>query len=149
MAVSLPGGSLDGRRRARRRRRPLSEINVTPFVDVMLVLLIIFMVAAPLLSTGVPLDLPQTQATRLTGDDEPLVVSIDAGGELYLQNRPISPEELIERLRAITATRPDSRVFMRADQSLSYGTVMQVMGQINMAGVGRLSLMSALPEGRP
>jgi len=115
----------------------------------MLVLLIVFMVTAPLLSVGVPLDLPKTQAARLTGNDEPLVVSIDAAGKIYFQNRLVEPEKMVERLRAIAAEDPERRVFVRGDKGLSYGVVMSVMGQISTAGIQRLSLMANLPEGAP
>src|SRR5881628_435417 len=118
----------------RHRRKPvMAEINVTPMVDVMLVLLIIFMVSAPLLTVGVPLDLPQTQAKTLDQDKEPLTVSVNANGQVYLQNTEIAAEELVPKLKAITEARrgAEERIFVRGDRQIDYGTVMKVMGRIS------------------
>ena len=129
----------------RHRRRPvMSEINVTPMVDVMLVLLIIFMVSAPLLTVGVPLDLPQTQAKTLDLDKEPLTVSVNLKGAVYLQNTEIPVEELVPKLKAITEARggAEERIFVRGDRQVDYGTVMKVMGQISAAGFRRVALVT-------
>jgi biopolymer transport protein TolR len=147
MAASLNGGgSRRGKGRfARGRYTPMAEINVTPFVDVMLVLLIIFMVAAPLLNVGVPVDLPKTEAKPITGQDEPLVVSVDAKGEIFLQETKIGQDELLPRLRAISANKPDQRIFVRGDKAISYGRVMEVMGMINGAGFTKVALVAEQP----
>ena len=122
----------------------MAEINVTPMVDVMLVLLIIFMVSAPLLTVGVPLDLPQTQAKTLDQDKEPLTVSVNQGGQVYLQNTEIGVEELVPKLKAITEARggAEERIFVRGDRQVDYGTVMKVMGQISAAGFRRVALVT-------
>ena len=115
----------------------MAEINVTPMVDVMLVLLIIFMVSAPLLTVGVPLDLPQTQAKSLDQDKEPLTVSVNTKGEVYLQNSEIKIDELVPKLQAITQARGgnDERIYVRGDKKVDYGTVMRVMGRLSAAGL--------------
>jgi len=122
----------------------MAEINVTPMVDVMLVLLIIFMVSAPLLTVGVPLDLPQTQAKSLDQDKEPLTVSVNQGGQVYLQNTEIAVEELVAKLKAITEARggAEERIFVRGDRQVDYGTVMKVMGRISAAGFRRVALVT-------
>lgn len=135
-----------GGRRRRGSYRPLSEINVTPFVDVMLVLLIVFMVTAPLLSVGVPVDLPKTQAASLNENQEPLVVSIDSKGAIFVQKKEIALEQLVPLLQSVTGAKPDTRIFVRGDQSLQYGLVMQVMGHIAAAGYKKVSLMAELPK---
>lgn len=124
----------------------MSEINVTPFVDVMLVLLIVFMITAPLLSVGVPVDLPKTRAAQLTDTKEPLVVTIDRKGEIYLQKREISLEKLVPRLRAVTGANPEARIFVRCDQAIQYGVVLSVMGEISAAGFRKVSLLAELPD---
>ncbi|WP_249690662.1 protein TolR [Stappia sp. WLB 29] len=131
-----------GRRRRRRRQQPMSEINVTPFVDVMLVLLIIFMVAAPLLTVGVPLDLPETQAKPLEGATEPITISVAADGRIYIQDSEIAAEEVVPKLEAIAQNGYDERIFVRGDQNADYGTIMRVMGRINAAGYKRLGLVT-------
>ncbi len=131
---------------SRRRNPPLSEINVTPFVDVMLVLLIVFMVTAPLLTVGVPVDLPKTKAAQLTDEVEPLVVTVRADGSLYLQETSISREELVPKLLAVSGANPELRIFVRGDKSIAYGSVMEVMGQISSAGFSRVALLAELPE---
>lgn len=146
MGATLNGGNGGGGGRykgrfARSRYVPMAEINVTPFVDVMLVLLIIFMVAAPLLNVGVQVDLPKTEAKPLAGQDEPLVVSVDAKGEIYLQETKIGQEELVPRLRAISDNKADTRIFVRGDKGISYGRVMEVLGQINGAGFTKAALV--------
>ena len=134
----------------RHRRRPvMSEINVTPMVDVMLVLLIIFMVSAPLLTVGVPLDLPQTQAKTLDLDKEPLTVSVNGKGQVYLQNTEIGLEELVPKLKAVTEARggAEERIFVRGDRQVDYGSVTKVMGRISAAGFRRVALVTDIEQG--
>ena len=140
MAVHLQ--RTGGRSRGRRRSAPMSEINVTPMVDVMLVLLIIFMVTAPLLTVGVQIDLPKTKATIIRGQDEPLAITIDREGQIYLQETEIDLEGLLPRLDAITGNNPDVRIFVRGDASVNYGRVMEVMGTINAAGYSKVALVT-------
>ncbi|WP_170473704.1 protein TolR [Ruegeria arenilitoris] len=143
-AVQQPSGG-NGRRRGRRRGRaqPMAEINVTPFVDVMLVLLIIFMVAAPLLTVGVPVDLPKTAASALPGDnEEPLTVTLTADGRVQIQTTDVLRDELIGKLRAIAAERSSDRVFLRADGSIPYAQVMEVMGALNAGGFSNVGLVT-------
>ena len=125
-----------------RRSRPMSEINVTPFVDVMLVLLIVFMVTAPLLTAGVPIDLPQTRARLLGQDREPLAVSIDNAGKVFLQNTEIQVDELVPKLMAISENGYAQRIFVRGDRTVDYGKVMEVMGLLNSAGFTRIGLVT-------
>ncbi|MEQ8664654.1 MAG: protein TolR [Rhodospirillales bacterium] len=124
----------------------MSEINVTPFVDVMLVLLVIFMVTAPLLTVGVEVNLPKTQSRALPGSDEPLTITVDAAGNVYLQETQITLDVLVPRLQAITGENPDVRIFIRGDAAIDYGSVMQVMGVINGAGYNRVALVTASPS---
>ena len=134
----------------RHRRKPvMAEINVTPMVDVMLVLLIIFMVAAPLLTVGVPLDLPQTQAKSLDQDKEPLTVSVNTKGEVFLQNSEIKIDELVPKLQAVTQARggTDERIYVRGDKKVDYGTVMRVMGRLSAAGFRRVALVTEVEQG--
>lgn len=139
---SSGGGSRRGRRR-KKKTRPMSEINVTPFVDVMLVLLIIFMVAAPLLTVGVPVELPKTAANALpTEQEEPLTVSLTTEGEIVLMTTPVAPNELIPRLRAIAAERAEDKIFIRADGAITYERVVQVMGALNAAGFSDIGLVT-------
>jgi len=133
------------RRSGRRGRRQMAAINVTPFVDVMLVLLIVFMVTAPLLTTGVQVDLPESAAEGLPGQDEPLAVTIAADGTIYLQETEITVEQLVPRLLAITEENRDARIFVRGDRALVYGRIMEVIGIINRAGFTRLALVSEPP----
>ncbi len=146
MAMTANGnGGRAARGRSFRSYRPMSEINVTPMVDVMLVLLIVFMVAAPLLTVGVPVDLPKTAASRMVGQDEPLVISVDAEGKLFIHDTEIGIERLAPRLAAITDNKKDTRIFVRGDRSIPYGTVMEVMGRINEAGFTRVALITEMP----
>ena len=141
------GGGSRRRRRDRGGARPMSEINVTPFVDVMMVLLIIFMVAAPLLTVGVPVELPQTAANALpTEQEEPLTVSIQADGSLAIQTTPTPDAELIPKLQAIAAERDGNKIFLRADGAVSYERVMQVMGALNAGGFSSIGLVTD-PDG--
>ncbi|MEK9673472.1 MAG: protein TolR [Rhodospirillaceae bacterium] len=141
MAVTLQRPT----RRSRRQRSLMSEINVTPFVDVMLVLLIIFMVTAPLLTVGVQVDLPETKAGAVPGQDEPLAISVDAGGQIYIQDTAVDLDALVPRLNAITGANQDVRIFVRGDKAINYGRVMTVMGHINAAGYRRVALISEQP----
>jgi biopolymer transport protein TolR len=138
-----------GRRSRRGRRKVMSEINVTPMVDVMLVLLIIFMVSAPLLTVGVPIDLPQSQAKSLDNDKEPLTVSVNDKGQIFLQNAEIKPDELVPKLQAIAQARGgnDARVFVRGDKKVDYGTMMQVMGRLSGAGFTKVALVTEFAQG--
>ena len=140
--IQKPGGSTKRRRRTV-RAQPMSEINVTPFVDVMLVLLIIFMVAAPLLTVGVPVELPKTAAGALpTDQEEPLTVTITAEGAIQIQTTETASEELVPKLRAIAAERTSDRVFLRADGSVPYLRVMEVMGALNAGGFNNIGLVT-------
>ena len=144
--ATMPAG---GKRRGRRRSPVMSEINVTPMVDVMLVLLIIFMVSAPLLTVGVPIDLPQSQAKSLDQDKEPLTISVNEKGALYLQNSEIDMEALVPKLQAIAEARggTDARVYVRGDRSVNYGTMMKVMGRLSAAGFHRVALVTEFEQG--
>ena len=126
----------------------MSEINVTPLVDVMLVLLVVFMITAPLLTVGVPVDLPKTKASQMVGQDEPLVVSVNSKGEVWLQETKIGLENMVPRLKAITENNKDTRIFVRGDRAINYGRVMEVMGLVNQAGFNRVALITELPRGR-
>ena len=145
-SVAPRGGGGGKRRRSHSKRQPMSEINVTPFVDVMLVLLIIFMVAAPLLTVGVPVDLPKTKTSVIVGEDEPLVVTLNAEGKLFLQDTEVALDKLVARLTAITENRKETRVFVRGDRKIAYGKIMEVMGLINRAGFDRVALITELPR---
>lgn len=138
-----------GGRSSFQKARPMSDINVTPLVDVMLVLLIIFMVTAPLLTVGVPVDLPKTKAAALTEKNEPLTLSMDKDGKIFLQETEIPFEELIPKINAIMEAKPDTRIFIRGDQSISYGQIMQLMGTLNAAGYSKVALLAELPKGSP
>lgn len=147
MGASIAGNGGAGRRRGR-RYQPMSEINVTPFVDVMLVLLIVFMVTAPLLTVGVPIDLPETQAKPLEGQKEPLTVSVDNQGRVFLQDTEITVDELVPKLTAIAELGVEERVFVRGDRTVDYGTVMRVMGRLNQAGFRRIALVTDIEQGQ-
>jgi biopolymer transport protein TolR len=147
-ASSRRGGR--GRRRARRSR--LSEINVTPFVDVMLVLLIVFMVTAPLLTVGVPVDLPRTQAKQMESETDPLTLTIRADGTIYVQETVVSKEDLVAQMRAISREGYDRRIFIRADATANYGIVADVMARLSSSGFRNLGLVTDTmnaPERRP
>ena len=124
------------------RYKPMSEINVTPMVDVMLVLLVIFMVAAPLLTVGVPVELPQTKAPAITEQKEPLVITVNSEGKLFLQNGTVSDDELVPRLQAITKNNPEADIYVRGDRAINYGRVMEVMGMVSAAGFSKVSLIT-------
>src|SRR3954462_15873262 len=148
--MAMNGGTAAVAGKRRHRRKPvMAEINVTPMVDVMLVLLIIFMVSAPLLTVGVPIDLPQTQAKSLDQDKEPLTVTVNTKGEVYLQNSEIKIDELVPKLQAITQARGgnDERIYVRGDRKVDYGTVMRVMGRLSAAGYRRVALVTEVEQG--
>ncbi|WP_265500518.1 protein TolR [Paracoccus beibuensis] len=131
------------RAKGRRRNLPMSEINVTPFVDVMLVLLIIFMVAAPLMTAGVPLNLPETAANAVpTEQEEPLVISIPADGSMQIMDQPVADDQVVTTLRAALADRQSGRVFLRADGAIPYSRVVQIMGALNAAGITDIVLVT-------
>jgi biopolymer transport protein TolR len=136
-------------KRKHHRRRVMSEINVTPMVDVMLVLLIIFMVSAPLLTVGVPIDLPQSQAKTLDQDKEPLTVSVNDKGQIFLQNSEIAVDDLIPKMKAVAQARGgvEARVYVRGDKKVDYGTMMQVMGRLSSAGFHRVALVTEFEQG--
>ena len=134
--------SFRGRGAWRARLKPNSAINVTPFVDVMLVLLVIFMVTAPLLTVGVPVNLPQTHARQMSDDKEPLAITIKQNGDIFLQETPIQLDELVPKLTAIAKNGYDEKIYVRGDKSVDYGKVMEVMGELNAAGFKRLGLVT-------
>lgn len=139
-----------GHRRGRRGGyRPMADINVTPLVDVMLVLLIVFMVTAPLLTVAVPIDLPKTQAQSLRQDKEPLVISVDSKGFVYLQESKSDLADLVAKLKAITGANPEARIFVRGDKGVPYGRIMEVMGTISAAGYSKVALVAELPAPEP
>jgi biopolymer transport protein TolR len=142
--LSRYGGG--GRRRS--SYRPVSEINVTPFVDVMLVLLIVFMVTAPLLTVGVPVNLPKTKAKSIAESEEPLVITVNAEGAVFIQDTEVAIENLVPRLKAITENKADTRIYLRGDKDINYGRVMEVMGTVNIAGFTRVALITELPKGQ-
>jgi len=137
-------------RSGRGRYRPLAEINVTPLVDVMLVLLIIFMVTAPLMTSGVSVDLPKTNAQPLNNDSAPLTVSINAAGAIFLQDQAVELGDLVPKLQAIAKDNPERRIFVRGDKDLAYGRIMEVMGTITQGGFTKVALLAeqtAAPSG--
>jgi biopolymer transport protein TolR len=138
-----------GRRRRGHRRGVISEINVTPMVDVMLVLLIIFMVSAPLLTVGVPIDLPQSQAKSLEQDKEPLTISVTEKGQIFLQNSEIAVDDLVPKMQAVADARggTDARIYVRGDKKVDYGTMMKVMGRLSSAGFHRVALVTEFEQG--
>jgi biopolymer transport protein TolR len=150
MAMGLAGAGGSVGRRRHRRRHVMSEINVTPMVDVMLVLLIIFMVSAPLLTVGVPIDLPQTQAKNLDQDRQPLTISVNLDGKVFLQNSEIPVGDLVAKLTAVTGARGgfDERIYVRGDRKVDYGTVMRVMGRLSSAGFRRVALVTEVEQGQ-
>ena len=141
------GGAATNNRRLAGRYRPMSEINVTPLVDVMLVLLVVFMVAAPLLTVGVPVDLPQTQAPPITEPKEPLVITINGEGRIFIQEAEVPTEALVPRLQAITANNSDAPLYVRGDKTINYGRVVEVMSLVSAAGFRKVSLIAEAPKG--
>ncbi len=147
MAASFSGGGRGGGRRAG-RYRPMAEINVTPMVDVMLVLLIIFMVAAPLMTVGVPVDLPKTQASALNQENEPITITVNPEGKIFLQETEVQIEGLVPQLQAIAGAQQagqERRIFVRGDRAISYGRVMEVMGTVSAGGFSRVALLAEQP----
>jgi biopolymer transport protein TolR len=143
MAASFQGATkAGGKRRRKSRRAPIADINMTPFIDVMLCLLIIFMVAAPLLTAGVPLDLPQSRANALNSDKDPLTISVDGKGDIYLQETKVTLDDIVPKLTSIAQQGYEERIFVRGDKSVNYGQVMQVMGRISGAGFKKVALVS-------
>ena len=143
------GAQLAGKSNGRGKRRSysqLSEINVTPFVDVMLVLLIVFMVSAPLMTVGVPVDLPKTAAPSLPADNKPLFITIDTQNRIYVQETQVELANLVPLLRAITENNPEARVLVRGDAKIQYGTMLQVMGTISAGGFTKVGLVAELPQ---
>lgn len=143
MGMNIQSGGGGGRAGYRKSYRPMSEINVTPFIDVMLVLLIVFMVTAPLLSAGIPVDLPKTEAASVSEkDDKPLEVAVNKKGDIYIGETKVTSAELLVKLAAITGDDKERRVFIKADQGLSYGRVMEILGSINKAGYKKVALIT-------
>jgi biopolymer transport protein TolR len=134
-----PGG---GRRGRARKHSPMHEINVTPFVDVMLVLLIIFMVTAPMLTSGVPIELPESKGQQLQTNKEPVTLSVDRSGKVFIQETEIKLEEIAPKLKAIAKNGYDEQIFIRGDKGIDYGTVMRVMGRVKAAGFTKVSLVT-------
>lgn len=150
-ATLTPGKATSGNRFTRTPSRPMSEINVTPLVDVMLVLLVIFMITAPLLSTGVNVDLPQTSAVPLDDQDKPLAISVDRSGRIFIQDNEVDLSSLATKLAAITQNNKDVRIFVRGDQAIQYGQVMGVLGAVYEAGYRKVALLTEPPDsaGKP
>lgn len=151
MGIGAVDGGAAGRRRGRRRAaRVMSEINVTPMVDVMLVLLIIFMVSAPLMTVGVPIDLPKTKAKSLDQDNQPLTLTVNAQGQVFLQNSEIPADQLVDKLKAVTDARggADERIFVKGDKGVQYGNFMQVMGRLSAAGFKRVGLVTEVDQSK-
>jgi biopolymer transport protein TolR len=142
------GNSRRGSRAAAGRYRPMSEINVTPLVDVMLVLLVVFMVTAPLLTVGVPVELPQTQAPQINEAKEPLVITVNREGVIFIQETSVPVESLIVRLQSITGSNPDAVLYVRGDKEINYGRVLEVMSLVSAAGFRKVSLVAEAPKGR-
>ena len=147
MAAAMGNGGPSWRRHGSASRfRPMSDINVTPLVDVMLVLLIVFMVSAPLMTVGVPVDLPKTAAPSLPADNKPLFISIDTQNRIYVQETQVELDNLVPLLRAITENNPEARVLVRGDAKIAYGTMLQVMGTISAGGFTKVGLVAELPQ---
>ncbi|MCZ4273670.1 protein TolR [Maritalea porphyrae] len=148
MGMSVGGGRSSRRRGRRGKSQPMSEINVTPLVDVMLVLLIVFMVAAPLLTVGVPIDLPQSQAKSLNTESKPVTVSVTSSGDIYVGEDKIDPAELILTIEAAAPNGTDERIYVRGDTVADYGSVMKVMGQLSGAGYTKIGLITEQEQGQ-
>ena len=142
MGMSVGSSGARRTRRGRSRRAPMSEINVTPMVDVMLVLLIIFMVAAPMLTVGVPIELPKTQAKALNSESQPITISVNSNGQVFINETEIAVEEVVPKLEQIAQTGYQERIFVKGDRAADYGTVMRVMGRISAAGFKNIGLVT-------
>jgi biopolymer transport protein TolR len=142
MSPPIGPGGFRKHRRGGRRVKPMSDINVTPFVDVMLVLLIVFMVSAPLLTSGVPVDLPEAQAKPLAIEKEPITITVDPEGRIFLKESEIEIDSLVERLSAVATEGTDERIYVRGDKTADYGTVMKVMARVSAAGFRNLGLVT-------
>src|SRR5437763_8121032 len=149
MASPVYSGPVRGNRPSRGRYRPMSEINVTPLVDVMLVLLVVFMVTAPLLTVGVPVDLPQTQAPPINEPKEPLVITVNRDGAIFISETSVPVDSLVPKLQAITGSNPDAVLYVRGDKEINYGRVLEVMSLVTAAGFHKVSLVAETPKGRP
>lgn len=151
MGMAVAGKSGGGRRRGRRggKSAPMSEINVTPMVDVMLVLLIIFMVAAPLMTVGVPIDLPKTQAKQLNTEQKPITVSVNSEGQIYVDETQVQLASVVETVSSLAANGTEDRVYVRGDMSANYGTVMEVMGALSGAGFTKIGLLTDQAQRQP
>jgi biopolymer transport protein TolR len=145
MAATLSNGN--GKGRLGSRYRPMSDINVTPLVDVMLVLLVVFMVTAPLLTVGVPVDLPQTQAPPINEPKEPTVVTVNKDGDIFVQDTAVPEDSLVAKLQAVTNSNPDAVLYVRGDKDINYGKVLEVMSLISNAGFHKVSLVAETPKG--
>src|SRR5436190_16760574 len=143
------GNSRSAGRAGGGRYRPMSEINVTPLVDVMLVLLVVFMVTAPLLTVGVPVELPQTQAPPINEPKEPLVITVDRNGGIFISETSVPVDSLVPKLQAITGSNPDAVLYVRGDKDINYGRVLEVMSLVSSAGFRKVSLVAEAPKGRP
>ena len=149
MGMGVNGAGRSGRRGRRRgKARPMSEINVTPFVDVMLVLLIVFMVAAPLLTVGVPIDLPESQAKSLNTESKPITISVTSDGDIYVGEDQVEASQLLETLAEVAVNGTDERIYVRGDRVADYGSVMQVMGQLSGAGYTKIGLITEQEQGQ-
>src|SRR5579863_219528 len=148
MAVSVYSGNRRGGRNGPGRYRPMSDINVTPLVDVMLVLLVVFMVTAPLLTVGVPVDLPQTEAPPINEPKEPLVITVNRDGDIFVQETTVPIESLVARLQSITGGNPDAPLYVRGDKDINYGRVLEVMSLVSAAGFHKVSLVAEAPKAR-
>ena len=149
MAISAYSGSGRNGGSGRARHRPMAEINVTPMVDVMLVLLVVFMVTAPLLTVGVPIDLPETAAPAINEPKEPLTITVNRDGAVFLQETGIEVDSLVPRLQAITGGNPDAVLYVRGDRAINYGRVLEVMSLVSSAGFRKVSLVAEIPKGSP
>ena len=145
MAMQLQGKSAKG---GKRTLRSMSDINVTPFVDVMLVLLIVFMVTAPLMTVGISVDLPEADAASINEKTEPLTITVTEGGKIYLQETVLDLDQLVPRLKAITGENEETRIFVRGDKKINYGAIVEVMGAINSAGFKKVALLAELPANK-
>lgn len=145
MAVTTSNGN--GKGRPGSRYRPMADINVTPLVDVMLVLLVVFMVTAPLLTVGVPVDLPQTQAPPINEPKEPTVITVNKEGDIYIQDGVVAEDGLVAKLQAVTNSNPDAVLYVRGDKDINYGKVLEVMSLISNAGFHKVSLVAEAPKG--